>query len=192
LKKSNLDPFLFDPYRIKSSGYINPPYYQSRSISSTNTTVTTTSSTSSVSTDASSNTAWPFVGPPRPTSNSFSEVLNQQQQLRINNNLSASYGGSPSFYSLQQRNPSEFIPDINFQTQQTTNCTLYSLNQPAGGTTSPPPPPPSTLARKRPSLVGYSVDEIKGKSNKKKKILIFRKKKNFFSFKMIQVVPFAQ
>jgi hypothetical protein len=171
----DLDPLLFDQYRFKSSAYINPPYYQSRTTSSTNTTGTTTSSTSSISTDVTSNTAWPFVGPPRPASNSFSEVLNQQQQLRMNNNLSASYGGSPSFYSVLPRNQQEFMPNINFQPQQTTNCTLYSLNQPTRDATSPPPPPPSTLTRKRPSLVGFPVEEIKGNlkffifSNKKKK-----------------------
>ncbi len=174
----NLDPLLFDPYRFKSSAYTNLPYYQNRTTSST-TATTTTSSTSSLSTDVSSNTAWPFAGPPRPASNSFSEVINQQQQLRINNNLSASYGGSPSFYSLHQRNQSEFIPDINFQTPQTTNCTLYSLNQPAGGATSPPPPQPSSvLARKQSSLVGFPVNEIKGNSN----LFVFSKKKNNFFF----------
>ena len=134
---------------------INPPYYQNRTASSTNTTATTTSSTSSLSTDVSSNTAWPFVGPPRPASNSFSEVINQQQQqLRIHNNLSASYGGSPSFYSLHQRTQSEFIPEINFPTPPTTNCTLYSLNQTAsgGGATSPPSLPSSLLLREKDHL----------------------------------------
>jgi hypothetical protein len=141
---------------------MDPPYYHGRTTSSTNTTATTTSSTSSLSTDVSSNTAWPFVGCPRPASNSFSEVLNQQQpQLRINNNLSASYGGSPSFYSLHQRNPTGFLSDIDFQQQQNPNCTLYSLNQPTGGATSPPP---SALARKRPSLVGFSPEDIKSKN----------------------------
>jgi hypothetical protein len=161
-QQTKLDPALFDPYRFKSSGYTAPPYYQSRTSSATNTTATTTSSTSSISTDVSSNTAWPFVDPPRPSSISFSEVLNQQQQqLRIHNNLSASYGGSPSFYSLHQRNQTEFLPDITFHTPQSTNCTLYSLNQSGGGATSPQPPPPSALARKRSSLVGFPVDEIK-------------------------------
>jgi hypothetical protein len=162
LIKSISDPQLFDPYRQRSATttYMNPPYYHSRTSSSTNTTTTTTSSTSSLSTDVSSNSAWPFVGCPRPASNSFSEVLNQQQQLRINNNLSASYGGSPSFYPFHQRSQPGFLPDIDFQPQQATNCTLYSLNQPTGGATSPSP---SSLARKRPSLVGFPVDEIKGK-----------------------------
>jgi hypothetical protein len=168
-----LDAHLFDPYRLKSSAYINPPYYQSRTTSSTNTTATTTSSTSSLSTDVSSNTTWPYVGCPRPASNSFSEVLNQQQQqqqLRVNNNLSASYGGSPSFYSLHhQRNQTEFLPNINFQPQQTTNCTLYSLNQQGGGATSPlPPPSQPVLNRKQSSLVGFP-EEIKGNSKKKTK-----------------------
>lgn len=158
-----LDPLLFDPYRFKASAYGNPPYYHSRTTSSTNTTATTTSSTSSLSTDVSSNSAWPFAGPPRPASSSFSEVLDQQQQLRLQNNLSASYGGS-SFYSLNQRSQPEFLPNMNFQTPQTTNCTLYSLNQPtAGGATSPPPLNSTVLTRKRPSIVGFSVDDIKGK-----------------------------
>jgi hypothetical protein len=163
---SNLDSQLCDQYRLRSHTYIDPPYYQSRTTSLTSTTATTTtSSTSSLSTDVSSNTAWPFVGCPRPTSNSFSEVLNQQQQLRVNNNLSASYGGSPSFYSLQQQNQTRFLPDINFPPQQTTNCTLYSLNQPSNDAISPPP---SGLARKRTSLVGFPVEEIKGKSKQRK------------------------
>jgi hypothetical protein len=145
---------------------------------------TTTSSTSSLSTDVS-NATWPFVSCPRPASNSFSEVTNhqqqqqQQQQLRNNNNLSASYGGSPSFYSLHhQRSQAGFIPDVNFQPQQITNCTLYSLNQPTGGATSPPPP--SALSRKRSSLVGFSVDEIKGNFLKQRDIFIFVIKKNLF------------
>ena len=88
---------------------MDPPYYHNRTTSSTNTTATTTSSTSSLSTDVSSNTAWPFAGCPRPASNSFSEVCKSTTtQLRINNNLSASYGGSPSFYSLHQRNQQDF------------------------------------------------------------------------------------
>jgi hypothetical protein len=176
-EKFNLDAHLFDPYRLRSHTYVDPPYYQSRTTSLTNTTTTTTSSASSLSTDVSSNTTWPFVGCPRPASNSFSEVLNQQQQpqqLRINNNLSASYGGSPSFYSLQQQqNQTGFIPDINFQPQQTSNCTLYSLNQRSSGAISPPP---SALAQKRSSLVGFPVDEIKGKSEKEREILILSKK----------------
>ncbi|CAF3438331.1 unnamed protein product [Rotaria sp. Silwood1] len=159
-----LDPHLFDPYRLKLPSYIHPPYYQNRTsstnIATTPTTTTTTSSTSSLSNDLSSNTAWPFVGCTRPASNSFSEVLNQQQ-LRLNNSLSASYGGSPSFYSIpHSRNQTGFLPDASFQPQQTTNCTLYSLNQPTGGTTTSPPPP-SVLARKRSSLVGFPVQEIK-------------------------------
>ncbi|CAF2916452.1 unnamed protein product [Rotaria sp. Silwood2] len=164
--QTKLDPHLFDPYRLKLPPYTHPPYYQNRT-SSTNipttptTTTTTTSSTSSLSNDVSSNTAWPFAGYTRPASNSFSEVLNQQQQLRIGNSLSASYGGSPSFYSIHpQRNHTGFSPDTGFQPQQTTNCTLYSLNQPRGGAASPPPPP-SVLARKRSSLVGFPVQEIK-------------------------------
>ena len=87
----------------------------------------------------------------------------QQQQLRLQNNLSASYGGSSPFYSLHQRSQPEFLPEMNFQTPPTTNCTLYSLNQPTGGATSPAPLNSSALTRKRPSLVGFSVDEIKGK-----------------------------
>lgn len=157
---SLVDPFLFDSYRLKPSAYGNIPYY-GRTASSTNTTTTTTSSTSSLATDTSSNNAWPFAGPPRPTSNSFSEVIDQQQQLRLHNSLSASYGGSPSFYSLSQRNPNEFLPDMNFSNQQTPNCTLYSLNQPTSGSTSSPPTS-SSLTHKQPSLVGFPVDEIKG------------------------------
>lgn len=162
-----LDPLLFDPYRFRSAAYGNAPYY-GRTTSSTNTTATTTSSTSSLSTDVSSNSAWPFAGPPRPASSSFSEVINQQQQqLRLQNNLSASYGGS-SFYSLQPRSQSEFLPEMNFQTPPVTNCTLYSLNQPTGGATSPSSLNSSALTRKRPSLVGFSVDEIKGKISRRK------------------------
>lgn len=161
-QQNKLDPLLFDPYRFKSTAYGNMPYY-GRTPSSTNTT-TTTSSTSSLATDISSNNAWPFADSPRPASNSFSEVINQQQQLRLHNSLSASYGGSPSFYPLQQRNPNEFLPDMSFPNQQTTNCTLYSLNQPTSGPTSPPSTS-SSLAHKRPSLVGFPVNEIKDDPN---------------------------
>lgn len=164
---SYVDPHLFDPYRLKSPGYLNLPYYPSRATSSTSIPTTTTSSNSSLATDVSSNSAWPFVGCPRPASNSFSEVLSQQQQMRANNNLSASFGGSPSFYSMpHQRNPNGFPPDINFQPQQTTNCTLYSLNQTINDGATPPPSS-SALARKRPSLVGFPVEEIKGRIESK-------------------------
>ncbi|CAF4078799.1 unnamed protein product, partial [Rotaria magnacalcarata] len=164
-QQTKIDRHLFDPSRIKLPAYINTTYYPSRASSSTNittpTTTTTNSSTSSISTDVSSNTAWPFGDYTRPTSNSFSEVINQQQQLRLNNSLSSSYGGSPSFYSMpQQRNQTGFLPDINFQPQQPNNCTLYSLNQSGAGATSSPPPA-SALARKRSSLVGFPVPEIK-------------------------------
>ncbi|CAF0827445.1 unnamed protein product [Adineta steineri] len=165
-QQAKIDPHIFDPYRNRSHTYVTPPYYQGKTSSLTSTTATTTaSSTSSISTDVSSNSAWPFVDDPRPTSISFSEVLNQQQQqqqqqLRINNNLSTSYGGSLSLYSLQeQRNSTGFVPNINFQSQQPTNCTLYSLNQPTNGAT------PSSPTRKRPSLVGFSVDDIKDNPN---------------------------
>ncbi|CAF0725946.1 unnamed protein product [Rotaria sordida] len=165
--QTKLDPHLFDPYRLKLHPYINPPYYQNRtsstSITTTPTTTTTASSTSPLSNDVLSNTAWPFVGCPRPTSSSFSEVLNQQQQLQLRQttNLSASFGGTPSFYPLHhQRNQTGFLPDMNFQPQQTTNCTLYSLNQPTGGGAASSPSSSSVLARKR-SLVGFPVQEIK-------------------------------
>ena len=161
---SIVDPHLLDPYRNRSATYVEPSYYQSRGNSSTNTTVTTASSASSLSTDISSNSTWPFVGCSRPTSNSFSEVLNQQQQpsLRMSNNLSASFGGSPSLYSLQHfPNQSGFLPELRFQPQQQpVNCTLYSLNQPSAGATAPLAP---SLSRKRSSIVSFPVDEIKGK-----------------------------
>ena len=129
------------------------------------TTTTTTSSTSSLATDASSNTGWPYVDCCRPASNSFSEILNQQQQLRMNNNLSASYGGSPSFCSLQhQQNSAGFLSNLNLQPQQATNCTLYSLNQVANGAISSS----STFARTGPSLVGFPLEEIKGNLKNKK------------------------
>ncbi|UJR37935.1 hypothetical protein I4U23_030620 [Adineta vaga] len=165
-QQQKIEPQGFDQGRLRSYTYVTPPYYQNRTSSLASTTATTNSSASSLATDVSSNSAWPYGDGPRPASSSFSEVITQQQQLRLNNNLSASFGGSPSFYSLQQqqqqhqqqqqRNSGGFLPEINFQTPQTTNCTLFSLNQQANGATSPSP-----SAAKRPSLVGFSVDEIK-------------------------------
>ncbi|CAF1317369.1 unnamed protein product [Adineta ricciae] len=159
-QQAKLDPHGFDPYRLRSHTYVTPPYYQNRASSLA---TTTTSSVSSIATDASSNSAWPYGDGPRPASSSFSEVLSQQQQLRLNNSLSASYGGSGPFYSLQppqqqQRSSGGFLPDINFQTPPTTNCTLFSINQQGNGATSPSPSNPT---RKRPSLVGFPVEEIK-------------------------------
>jgi hypothetical protein len=136
-----IEPHVFHPYRLKSSVYTKPPSIQTKPISPT------------LSTDVSSNPTWPLVGCPRPASNSFSEVENQQQQLRRNTNLSSSYGGSPSNHPVHHRNQSSFPNDINYQRQ-----TLYSLNQPTNGETTPP-------SRKRLSLADFPVEEVKGKIN---------------------------
>jgi len=117
-----------DPYHFKIATYINPPSFENEPTSA----------------DVSSNSVWC----PRPPSNSFSEVENQQQQLRLNSNLSA-----PIQYRKQTRFPNE----IKFQPQ-----TLYSINQSANEDSIPP-------NRKRSSLADYPVEEIKGK-----KILILK------------------
>jgi hypothetical protein len=101
-----IEPHLFDPYRFKSSNYINPPSYQDKPTSPV---------------DASSNPAWLFTCCPRPPSNSFSEVENQQQQLRLYPQLTSILNGSPT---IHYRNSTRFTNNINFPQQ-----TLYSINQ---------------------------------------------------------------
>ncbi|CAF1082962.1 unnamed protein product [Adineta steineri] len=127
---NKLDLTIFDPNRFKSPNYVNLPSYQNKPASLT------------VSTDVSSNSAWC----PRPSSNSFSEVENQQQRLRLKSNLSSSFNGSSNFhYRRQTRFPNE----TKFQPQ-----TLYSINQSTNEDSTPP-------TRKRPSLVDFPVEEIK-------------------------------
>jgi hypothetical protein len=130
-----------NPYHFKIATYINPSSYENEPASA----------------DVSSNSVWC----PRPSSNSFSEVENQQQQLRLNSNLSASFSGSSP---IQYRKQTRFPNEIKFQPQ-----TLYSINQSANEDSIPP-------NRKRSSLADFPVEEIKGK-----KILILKINKYYFS-----------
>lgn len=165
---------------MRSSTYVEPSCYYSKGNSSTNTTVTTASSASSVSTDLSSTNTWPCANYTRPSSTSFSEVLdhqrNQQQQQqqqipglsRMQNSLSASYEGSSPSYSLSlPTNQGTFSASgLTFQNQATPNCTLFSLNQPPpinGRQNSPTSPAAmSSVTRKTGPLTGFPVEEIKG------------------------------
>ena len=108
---------------MKSPPYINPPPYQTKS------------------TTPPTDTVWPLVGGSRPASNSFSEVENQQKQIRINPNLSSSFSGSSS---IHHRNQTNFLPQ-----------TLYAINQSTNEDSTPP-------TRKRLSLADFPVEEIKG------------------------------
>lgn len=120
----SLDTQFFDPYRFKSTNYINPPPYQGKPASPL---------------DTSANQAWAFAGPPRPASNSFSEIENQQQQIRLNNSSNVVY-----------RNPTRFLNNHSYPQQ-----TLFSIHQSSNENLD--------LSRKRPlSLADYPVEEIKG------------------------------
>ena len=111
-----------DPYRFKPSTYINPP---------TN--------------DLSVTPTWPYVGCPRPVSNSFSEVENQQQQQRLNPLL------------VSDRAVSSMIHPMRFsQNTSLPQQTLYSINQASNENFTPP-------AKKRLSVTDFSIDEIKSK-----------------------------
>jgi hypothetical protein len=129
-----IDPRFVDPYRFKSSTYINPSSYQDKPTSPV---------------DTPSNPTWPFASCPRPTSNSFSEVENQQQQLRLHPQLTSILTGSPT---IHYRNPARFSNNINFPQQ-----TLYSINQSTNENSTPP-------TKTRISLADFPVEEIKGKN----------------------------
>jgi hypothetical protein len=128
-----LDPHFFDPYRLKSPTYHNPPSYQTKPPSPI---------------DASSNSVWPFVGCPRPTSNSFSEVESQQQQLRLHPQLTSILSNSST---LHYHSPTRFSTNNNFPQQ-----TLYSINQSTSENLTP-------STKNRLSLADFPVEEIKGK-----------------------------
>ena len=170
LSRSISENPVFDTYRIRASTYVEPSYSHHHQLGNSS-SMTTTSSTSSISTDMSSSTTWSYGTGTRSASNSFSEMLSQQQPppaaLRTNNALSSSYAGSSSFYPLHHPSTqSGFLPDLNFQPPHANNCTLYSLNQPTAATgRSPSASSPSSAAvRKRTSLIGFPVEEIKGNS----------------------------
>jgi len=153
-----IDPHFFDPCRLKSSAYINPPPYHEDPTSPL---------------DGSSNPAWPYTGCPRPASNSFSEVENQQQQLRLHPQLTTILSG-PS--TISYRNPTRFSNNINFPQQ-----TLYSINQSTNENLTPP-------TKSRLSLADFPVEEIKGKNISLIKFSIFSN----ISIQMIQVVQVVQ
>jgi hypothetical protein len=128
-----LDPQLFDPYRLKSSTYMNPPpSYPNKPTSPV---------------DSSTNSQWPLVVCPRPSSNSFSEVENQQQQQRLNPLLPSNRTGSSTFHF---HNPTRFSTNNHFPQQ-----TLYSINQSTSENLTPP-------TKTRLSLADFPVEEIKG------------------------------
>ncbi|CAF0783842.1 unnamed protein product [Didymodactylos carnosus] len=136
LKIENKSPLNEQQQITSPTSYISisPSSY----LSKTSTTNGSSSSISNESNVTNNNNKWPYS--PRPVSNSFSEV--QQQQ---STNLSSSYGGfssTPSFMkSFNQRtstlkspirhhsrsliSKTTNITELNFQQ---TNCTLYSLN----------------------------------------------------------------
>ncbi|CAF2511533.1 unnamed protein product [Rotaria sp. Silwood2] len=128
---NKFDSHLFDPYRLRSATYIDPSSYQDKVTPPT---------------DVSSNQIWAIVNNIRPTSNSFSEVENQEESVRTNRNLSSSFNGSSA---IHQRNQARFPNEINIQSQ-----TLYSLNQSAKEDST-------YKTRKRLSLVDFPVPEIK-------------------------------
>ena len=122
----NLDPRLFDPFAFKSPSYIDTTSGQNE--------LTSTS-------DLPLSAAWC----PRPPSNSFSEVENQQQQQRrLRTKLSTSFNGASTFH---QHNPT-----ANFRPQ-----TLYSINQSTNEDFIP-------STRKRPSLNDFPEEEITGET----------------------------
>ncbi|CAF1081503.1 unnamed protein product [Adineta ricciae] len=121
-QQTKIDPRLFDPFAFKSPSYID--------VTSGQNELTSTS-------DIPLSAAWC----PRPPSNSFSEVDNQQQQQRrLRTKLSTSFNGAPTFH---QHNPT-----VNFRPQ-----TLYSINQSMNEDLIP-------STRKRPSLNDFPEEEI--------------------------------
>lgn len=115
-------PQFADPFRFKPSTYVPPP-----------------------PTDLSPNSTWPYVGCPRPVSNSFSEVENHQQQQRLNPLL-------PS-----NRTASSIIHPIGFSPNKSApQQTLYSINQASNENFTSP-------TKKRLSIADFPIDEIKGK-----------------------------
>ncbi|CAF0864538.1 unnamed protein product [Rotaria sp. Silwood1] len=132
---NKFDSYLFDPYRLRSSTYVDPPSYQHKTTPPT---------------DVSSNQVWSIVNCARPISNSFSEIDNQEEPVRTNRNLSSSFSGSST---IHQRNQARFSNEINTQSQ-----TLYSLNQSAKDDLT-------YNSRKRLSLIDFPVEEIKDDPN---------------------------
>ncbi|UJR08307.1 hypothetical protein I4U23_012578 [Adineta vaga] len=110
---------VFDPYSFKSPPYIDTPSVQNELSSSS---------------DVSLNSTWC----PRPPSNSFSEVENQQQQRRLRPKLSSSFNASSNFHHRKQ---------TSFQPQ-----TLYAINQSNNEDSTPP-------TRKRSSLGDFPEEE---------------------------------